>query len=86
MELDPTFQLKQGSSLNRQRVRSEFQIVICSALAATLDATLIMGDATRIRSGSLAQIVDLVASFPKSGHMPETELRVKSYDRFKFGC
>ena len=29
-------------------------------------------------------VVDLLASFPKSGHKPESELRVKSYNRFKF--
>ena len=35
---------------------------------------------------SLAQIVDLLASFPKSGYTLKTELRVKIYDRFNFKC
>ena len=33
-----------------------------------------------------AQIVDLLASFPKSGRTLKTELRVKVYDCFKFRC
>ena len=54
-------------------------------VASGLDATCVRSDATRV-PGSLAQIVGLVASFPKSGRMLKTELRVKSCDCFKFGC
>jgi hypothetical protein len=32
----------------------------------------------------VSHAVDLLASFSKSGHKPKTELRVKSYGRFKF--
>ena len=39
---------------------------------------------TKVRSHYASQVVDLLTSFPKSGHMPKTELRVKIYGCFKF--
>ena len=60
-----------------------FQIL--DLFSKMFDTARIRCDADRVLV-SLAQIVDFLASFPKSGHTLKTKLQVKIYDCFKFMC